>query len=109
MAWNEKIEYDDGEVDEHGKAGELRRKRSKNKPGKYKLESDRSGLSLPVDRRARVKTTELPNRINGGTYLKVEVDSPASVTYLVSDSLVIRAEDPNDTTFEKEYNGDSIN
>ena len=104
LLWEEKIKYQDKSESvrqDSGKSSNLRA----NKPGKVELKSKtaNSYLSMPIERNAELITTDGVH--NGIEYTKVEVTRPHHVYYILSDTKLIKAVDPKNTTFEGEYYG----
>jgi len=103
--WQDELKYEDGEKVKRDKSVPKTKIKVKNKKGRYGITKVGSGVGLPFEERADIEITEEPNPIHGGTYIKVDISRPKQVTYIVGDRLVIKAENPNNTTFEGEYNG----
>lgn len=104
--WKWKLKYEDGEeVDEViDKKTEI--ERTKNKKADFQINDGHTFVSVPVNG-GQTPEMSVENHKIGKKNVKVRVlksPDPLTVIYILPD-IIIKAEDPTDTTFEKEYYG----
>lgn len=99
--WKEKVKYEDGTESKEEDSGKSK-KTIAEKDGKGSLYTVGSSLSLPIEKNGEMFTEDVAGDI---PHTRVEITKPKSVTYVVNEGFIIKAEDPNKTTFEDEYYG----
>lgn len=98
-----KVEYDDGSVVR--KSVTRRRPPRPDKAGRLRIESDGLRVSLPLVVQQRPSLDEETYNIDGIDTVVDVARSGDLIYYIVSDKLVIKAENPGQT-FEEAYYGD---
>ena len=103
--WQDEIKYIDGK--------KVKRSKQDSKPdtkaakdGKYRLFKEGHIIGLPVKKDSDIKIKDKRDGSTKIDYVEIKVSDPLTVYYVISDSFVIKAEDPKKTNFRKEYNGD---
>lgn len=105
LLWEEKLKYTDKTESKKKDSGDSVKLKA-DKDGKVELKdkTESSYIGIPIEKNGELTTTNLT--YNDIEYVLVEVSKPKTVYYILSSRFIIKAEDPNNTTFEKEYYGD---